>query len=564
MQDKFYNIAKTPFESDFMRKLFIVFAALCTVAVFAGEISVKDFGAAGNGKKDDTAAIRAAISFAVKQSSDPYNPKTVYFPSGTYSVNGTLKVERISLRGNNAVIIQKDPAATTFDFVDFWHTSVKGLVFKGGKAHIAAVNDNVDKSLFFVENCKFFHCRGTALQIRTGAQSTLFTVEKCEFIRCIKSIDSDSDWSVIRDIWIMNDQKMADSAVIVNRHGYMAVDNLLGVPLCNGQNQRWIDNYGKLTATNCRFGGEGGGFTPVYNFSKYANQPRVPNSVVLKECEINAHTSGLRNCAVYCVDVTNIVAVENCYSTFSRGVVLNPEIKTDSYFYGGKELFSFRASGNVGFRGPVIPEKLQTAKINPLPMPEGYLQGKALEKKIKAYKVTPVKTKSEINILTLKGSELVLDNYMDGSAVCNKDLLAAVNRDHYPVCLMRRLSGENKDAPFAEIKHVEVDFSKTPYLTMDMRSVEPAEFAVKMVDEATGNMYTYAARQCPVGQREVNIAKTVPALKGKKTLTFRIYYIGQKYIPRQGNTPHRFEYAAPGSVLEIHEFGLNSKPVYTK
>ena len=176
MQDKFYNVAITPFESDFMRKLFIVFAALCTVAVFAGEISVKDFGAAGNGKKDDTAAIRAAISFAVKQSSDPYNPKTVYFPSGTYSVNGTLKVERISLCGNNAVIIQKDPAATTFDFVDFWHTSVKGLVFKGGKAHIAAVNDNVDKSLFFVENCKFFHCRGTALQIRTGAQSTLFTV----------------------------------------------------------------------------------------------------------------------------------------------------------------------------------------------------------------------------------------------------------------------------------------------------------------------------------------------------------------------------------------------------
>ena len=99
---------------------------------------------------------------------------------------------------------------------------------------------------------------------------------------------------------------------------------------------------------------------------------------------------------------------------------------------------------------------------------------------------------------------------------------------------------------------------------MDVRSSQPAEFAVKMVDEATGKLYTFFVRQLPIGKREVNVAKAVPALKGKRTLTFRIYYIGQEYHPRKGKIPHRYELAAPGSVLEIHEFGLNKKPLFTK
>ena len=48
--------------------------------------------------------------------------------------------------------------------------------------------------------------------------------------------------------------------------------------------------------------------------------------------------------------------------------------------------------------------------------------------------------------------------------------------------------------------------------------------------------------------------------KGKKILTFKIYYIGQKYYSRKGKTPHHFEKAETGSVMEIHELGFNSKP----
>ncbi len=44
-------------------------------------VSVKDFGAVGDGVADDTAAIQAALTYSGT------NNKTLYFPDGTYAVN---------------------------------------------------------------------------------------------------------------------------------------------------------------------------------------------------------------------------------------------------------------------------------------------------------------------------------------------------------------------------------------------------------------------------------------------------------------------------------------------
>lgn len=56
-------------------------------------VSVKDFGAVGNGVADDTAAIQAAINSAVTLNN------SVYFPSGTYQITST-----ISLPNNIALV----------------------------------------------------------------------------------------------------------------------------------------------------------------------------------------------------------------------------------------------------------------------------------------------------------------------------------------------------------------------------------------------------------------------------------------------------------------------------
>ena len=536
----------------------ILFFAAC-IMLSAREFNVRDFGAKGDGKADDTTAVQAAADAAVKAGSNQYDRRSIYFPPGTYLLKGTIRLRNISLRGEDAVITQTDDNALSFDYADFWYVRVTGLTFIGGKGHVSLINNNKDKSLFFVDHCRFFECKGTALETRHGAQSCLFTVKNCEFIRCLCSVDSDSDWTVIRDTWIMNDVRMANSAVIVNRHGVMTVDNLLGVPQCNGDNQRWIDNYGSLLATGCRFGAEGGGFTAVYNFYKYSTLPRIPRSVSLKDCQVSAHTSNLRNCAVYCVEIPNIISIENCSSTLTSGILIDPKLKLDHYFCGEPGSITFHEHGNAGFKENIIPKELKVIKIWPLPQPGSWLHGLSLERKIESYKTAESRGTCEVNTLTQPGAELVLENRMDGSGFYNRDLLAIV-RKAGPACLMRRWSGEDGGAPFAELRHVEVDLDKTPYLLMDFRSSQPAEFAIKFIDEETGKLYAFNARQRPVGKYEINILRRIPAFKGKKKLTFRIYYIGQKYHPRRGETPHHFEKAESGSVLEIHELGFNSKP----
>lgn len=58
----------------------------------ANVINVKrDFGAQGDGKQDDTNAIRRAIEEAMSQGDRYGKPKFVYFPTGTYLVSSTLK-----------------------------------------------------------------------------------------------------------------------------------------------------------------------------------------------------------------------------------------------------------------------------------------------------------------------------------------------------------------------------------------------------------------------------------------------------------------------------------------
>ena len=532
--------------------LMMILSAVFGLTMPAEEFNVKEFGAAGDGKKDDTAAVQAAADAAIKAGKTNFDHRSIYFPPGTYRINGSIKVKNISLRGSDAVIKQFDPAAITFDYSTFWSVRVTGITFIGGKGQVSLVNGNQDKSLLFVDHCRFFNCGGTALETRHGAQSVLFTVHNCEFIRCICSIDSDSDWTVIRDTWIMNDEKMSDSATIVNR------DNLLGVPLCNGNNQRWIDNYGSLSAIGCRFGAEGGGFTPVYNFRKYAALPQNPTAVVLRDCKVAAHTSRLRNCAVYCVEIPNLISLENCRATLAGGIVVNPELKMDEYFMGDADMFAFCATGNVGFRKNVLPSVLEKPKVRPIPHPAEHLHGEVLEQKIRAYQVTPSPGTCEVNALTLPDAELVLDNYMDGSNFRNEELLAIVRKAR-PACLMRRWDGKRRDAPFAELRHVQVDLDKTPWLLMDFRSASPAEFAIKFIDEETGKLHTFRAQQRPPGKLEINLPQAIPAFRGKKTLTFLIYYIGQKYIRRQGEKAHHYQFAEAGSVLEIHELGFNSR-----
>ncbi len=57
----------------------------------AGVINVKDHGAVGDGKADDTEAVRAAVRQALDRQGRYATPPFVYFPAGTYRVTGPIE-----------------------------------------------------------------------------------------------------------------------------------------------------------------------------------------------------------------------------------------------------------------------------------------------------------------------------------------------------------------------------------------------------------------------------------------------------------------------------------------
>jgi len=87
-------------------------------------VSVKDFGAMGDGVTDDTAAIQRALdrAFSTNQLVLQTNyHRTIYFPAGTYIVSATINIPpytRIQGEGKRTTIVEGLMAAPISQFVD--------------------------------------------------------------------------------------------------------------------------------------------------------------------------------------------------------------------------------------------------------------------------------------------------------------------------------------------------------------------------------------------------------------------------------------------------------------
>lgn len=116
---------------------------------FAGRgVNVKWFGAIGDGKTDDTKAIKAAIDFCTELAGEndgehSYFHGTVYFPKGKYYVSGTkILVHNVTLSGLDkfSSIIISDQTEAVFDIK--MHTTIEHLGFEDSTKTNATGKDN--------------------------------------------------------------------------------------------------------------------------------------------------------------------------------------------------------------------------------------------------------------------------------------------------------------------------------------------------------------------------------------------------------------------------------------
>jgi hypothetical protein len=139
-------------------------------------VSVKDFGAVGDGVADDTAAIQAAINAAYMPSgSYPGNAKgSVYFPPGVYLITSAIDATTVGgLVGNSAgtSILLLSGTSTTVNC--YGGCKVQKLGFKNNNTSATAVTFPVLAYLSRIEECYFFSFT-TGISIANSFGTTTF------------------------------------------------------------------------------------------------------------------------------------------------------------------------------------------------------------------------------------------------------------------------------------------------------------------------------------------------------------------------------------------------------
>ena len=121
-------------------------------------VSVKDFGAVGDGVTDDTTAIQAAIDAVAAVSFTGVGSKIVFFPQGTYKITSTLLVagSHIILQGEGIVsslIVNYSASATAIKFA--FNPEATRMYGNGIERMRVMVNANLDSNATGIE---VIHC----------------------------------------------------------------------------------------------------------------------------------------------------------------------------------------------------------------------------------------------------------------------------------------------------------------------------------------------------------------------------------------------------------------------
>lgn len=531
-------------------------------------VNVRDFGARGDGQTDDTAAIQAAIQ-ALGGISAPYpgtayyhEMQELYFPPGKYQISDSLRIGNGRFRGDGTVIEQTHPGRAIFVSDSAWRMSFSGFTFLGGAKHLVLHNPNLDTGQIHIEKCRFYGAGEVALDV--DIVSTTLAIRDCIFLECRQVwINRGCDQAIMSDCWITTAAGMRRMAAIEHRGGRLTLENLCGVPLVNGADQRWIDNYGgNLTCRGVRFGGEGGGFTPVVNFAKYG--PVWGPTILLEDCFICANGNARRNCAVYCEEVPNQIHLRDCLLAGASLVAVRPGLDLATYFQAsGPQVFSFTATGNTGLKAGKLPALLARPKVHPLP-PKGLTAAQtraALKRAAEAirphagedatgceYQGHRQQTEpGKFVELSPKTVRWHLDDFMDATAERNSEHLALlpVGTD---VLLLRRTEARD-NWPHVTIENVEVDLDRTPFLTWKQKPTgldSPGTYAVRVLDLQSGTELLLEENWYGPwdAYRAFDLRQLLKA-GGVRRLRLKYYYLGVKSVGKETVA------AAPGDFIVL-------------
>ena len=182
-------------------------------AVLDEYLTIKHYGAKGDGETDDTYAINSALLATYCVSDEPAYMRTIYFPAGEYLTTSQFSLpsnSRLLGEGKGRTIIKstvgaygsmigfmddnKTPSdAETFggDGINPKNITVEGFTFDGGKVidSILEVANGTDVTF---RDCEFINANDTLVKFKQTIDTNLHvTFENCDFLNANKAIDTE-------------------------------------------------------------------------------------------------------------------------------------------------------------------------------------------------------------------------------------------------------------------------------------------------------------------------------------------------------------------------------------
>lgn len=327
----------------------------------ADTISVKDFGAVGDGVVDDTAALTALAAW-VNSRPKYSNPVTVYFPNGTYLYSGGLDFIRpvaiyglqgatLKYTGSGKALAVGDPTPEGSPTADNFYQgeyTIEGLRFTGGES---ATHGIFIKSFVFtprIRNCLFIDFGNSACYdiyaqyedwdglIECCEKHTYFsTVATGSFIALVSKRTDGSAYDGGNSRFTIRDCSMG--AYDNQELGYFAYINSVKCRVIGGNAHH--STGGILIGPNAHGTIVDGYYTGVSTtyrpwmisvLSDTSNPANylIPQGVLIKNCYINMHSEKIGNNGRIIgmmdagVKLRNWVVEDISVSTFQNGQVL--------------------------------------------------------------------------------------------------------------------------------------------------------------------------------------------------------------------------------------------------